>query len=394
MKKKLITAVLAVTMAVGMLTGCGSGTGTGKREASGEKLVIWTNMNVEVDTIQKYADEWGEKNGRKVEVIHQSPSVQQFAQAVKSASGPDAVVGIPNDQLADYVNADLTAEVPQDLYADQDFSDAAIQACYVDGKRYAAPLSVETTALFYNTDLVSEVPKTWEELVDQAATDGGVQFDATSIYYDLGFVRACGGYIFKYQDGAYDTADIGLDNEGSVEAYAFINDLCNKYKLITADVTADIARSNFQNGKCAYYIGGPWDIDGFTSAGTKFAVAKMPTFHGQPFVTPVGTQVSFVSNSSKNQDAAWDFISYLMETVHLACMRRVTVYRQNWQIRNLMRSRVMHTHRHLSSRSMMESRCRPYQKWDSSGVSTQTISVRCGLGSKHQRKLPKIWLRS
>ncbi len=280
---------------------------------AGEKLVIWTNMNVEVDTIQKYADEWGEKNGRKVEVIHQSPSVQQFAQAVKSASGPDAVVGIPNDQLADYVNADLTAEVPQDLYADQDFSDAAIQACYVDGKRYAAPLSVETTALFYNTDLVSEVPKTWEELVDQAAADGGVQFDATSIYYDLGFVRACGGYIFKYQDGAYDTADIGLDNEGSVEAYAFINDLCNKYKLITADVTADIARSNFQNGKCAYYIGGPWDIDGFTSAGTKFAVAKMPTFHGQPFVTPVGTQVSFVSNSSKNQDAAWDFISYLME---------------------------------------------------------------------------------
>ena len=50
MKKKLITAVLAVTMAVGMLTGCGSG--TGKKEASGEKLVIWTNMNVEVDNIQ------------------------------------------------------------------------------------------------------------------------------------------------------------------------------------------------------------------------------------------------------------------------------------------------------------------------------------------------------
>ena len=55
--KKIITAVLAVTMAVGMLTGCGSG--TGKKEASGEKLVIWTNMNVEVDTIQKYAIEHG-----------------------------------------------------------------------------------------------------------------------------------------------------------------------------------------------------------------------------------------------------------------------------------------------------------------------------------------------
>ena len=208
--KKIITAVLAVTMAVGMLTGCGSGSGTGKKEASGEKLVIWTNMNVEVDTIQKYADEWGEKNGRKVEVIHQSPSVQQFAQAVKSASGPDAVVGIPNDQLADYVNADLTAEVPQDLYADQDFSDAAIQACYVDGKRYAAPLSVETTALFYNTDLVSEVPKTWEELVDQAAADGGVQFDATSIYYDLGFVRACGTILVDGREQKDLMQDVGF----------------------------------------------------------------------------------------------------------------------------------------------------------------------------------------
>ena len=306
MKNKIIITILCTLMAVGTLTGCGAG-------KTDSRIVIWTNMSVEVDTLQKYADEWGEKNGYEVEVLHQSPSVQQFAQAVKSASGPDAVVGIPNDQLADYVNAGLAAEVPQELYTDSDFSDAAIQACYVDGKRYAAPLSVETTALFYNTELVSKVPSTWEELVEQAAQNGGVQFDATSIYYDLGFVRACGGYIFQYKDGAYDTSDIGLANAGAVEAYEFINALCNKYNLITADVTADIARSNFQNGKCAYYIGGPWDIDGFTSAQTPFAISEMPTFHGQPFVTPVGTQVSFVSNNSDKQEQVWNFIQYLIE---------------------------------------------------------------------------------
>ena len=306
MKNKIIITILCTLMAVGTLTGCGAG-------KTDSRIVIWTNMSVEVDTLQKYADEWGEKNGYEVEVLHQSPSVQQFAQAVKSASGPDAVVGIPNDQLANYVNAGLAAEVPQELYTDSDFSDAAIQACYVDGKRYAAPLSVETTALFYNTELVSKVSSTWEELVEQAAQNGGVQFDATSIYYDLGFVRACGGYIFQYKDGAYDTSDIGLANAGAVEAYEFINALCNKYNLITADVTADIARSNFQNGKCAYYIGGPWDIDGFTSAQTPFAISEMPTFHGQPFVTPVGTQVSFVSNNSDKQEQVWNFIQYLIE---------------------------------------------------------------------------------
>lgn len=305
MKKKIMLSMFAALIMAGTLSGCGN-----SKEDS--KLVIWTNMSVEADTIQQYATEWGEQNGYEVEVIHQSPSVQQFAQAVKSSSGPDAVVGIPNDQLADYVNAGLAAEVPQSLYTDSDFSDAAIQACYVDGKRYAAPLSVETTALFYNTEMVSEVPATWEELVGQAIDNGGVQFDATSIYYDLGFVRACGGYIFDYKDGAYDTGNIGLANDGAIEAYEFINDLCNQYNLLTADVTADIARSNFQNGKCAYYIGGPWDIDGFTSAGTPFAISKMPTFNGQAFVTPVGTQVSFVSNSSDKQEQAWNFIQYLI----------------------------------------------------------------------------------
>lgn len=307
MKKKILLSMFAMLVAIGVLFGCSS------LEKTDSKLVIWTNMSVEADTIQKYADEWGKQNGYEMEVIHQSPSVQQFAQAVKSSSGPDAVVGVPNDQLADYVNAGLAAEVPQDLYTDSDFSEAAIQACYVGGKRYAAPLSVETTALFYNTDLVSRVPATWEDLVEQAAESGGVQFDATSIYYDLGFVRACGGYIFDYKDGAYDTSNIGLADKGAVEAYGFIDDLCNKYNLLTADITADIARSNFQNGKCAYYIGGPWDIDGFTSAGTSFEISKMPTFRGQPFVTPVGTQVSFVSNSSDDQTQAWNFIRYLIE---------------------------------------------------------------------------------
>lgn len=305
--KRVIAVILVVciTSAV-LLCGCSA-------KGPDNKIVIWTNMKDEAAMLQEYADMWGEANGYEVQVLHQSPSVQKFAQAVKSADGPDAVVGIPNDQLADYINASLAAEVPTGLYTDGDFSDAAIQACYVDGVRYAAPLSVETTALFYNTELVDNVPATWEELVVTASDCGGLQFDATSIYYDLGFVRACGGYIFKYENGAYDVSDIGLGNDGAIQAYEFINDLNNKYGLLSADVTADIARSNFQNGQTAYFIGGPWDIDGFNSAGTPFAISEMPTFNGQPFVTPVGTQVSFVSNQSDSQDAAWEFIMYIID---------------------------------------------------------------------------------
>ncbi len=309
MRKKLLAIAVIGAATAALCAACG----TSSSDDEAKKLVMWTNMDVEVDTIQEYADEWGEENGYEVEIIHQSPSVQQFAQAVKSEDGPDAVVGIPNDQLADYINAGLAAETPDDLYDDADYADAAIQACYVDGVRYAAPISVETIALFYNTDMVSEVPDTWEELVEQAAEEGGLQYDATSIYYDLGFVRACGGYIFAYEDGAYDVTDIGLANEGAVQAYEFINELYTKYGLVSADVTADIARSNFQNGEVAYYIGGPWDIEGFEEAETPFAIVEMPTFNGESFITPVGTQVAFVSNESDEQEAAWEFIMYLID---------------------------------------------------------------------------------
>jgi len=307
-QKKIMFGILAFALA-GVLAGCGNSTGKG----DDKELTIWTNMAVEGDIIQKYGDEWGEANGYTVEIIHQSPSVQQFAQAVNSESGPDAVIGIPNDQLANFVNAGLAAEVPADLYQDADFSDAAIQACYVEGTRYAAPLAVETIALFYNTEKVSEAPATWEELVETAAANGGVQFDATSIYYDLGFVRACGGYIFNYENGAYDVSDMGLANEGAVEAYEFIYSLYKDYGFVSADVTADIARSNFQNGETAFYIGGPWDIDGFESAKTPYDICVMPTFHGENFVTPVGTQVSFVSSKSDKQDMAWSLIMYLID---------------------------------------------------------------------------------
>lgn len=299
MKRRVLACVLAVTAAAGALTGCGSKE-TGKAE--GKDLVVWTNMEVEADTIQACADKWGEENGYEVEVIHESPEVQQFAQAVNSKSGPDAVIGLSNDRLADYVNAGLAAETPEDLYQDEDFSEAAIQACYVDGKRVAAPLAVETVALFYNTEKVSEVPASWEELVETAKDKGGVQFDATSIYYDLGFLRACGGYIFNYEDGAYDVNDLGLNNEGAVQAYEFINKLCSDYNFVSSSVTADIARSNFQNGETAFYIGGPWDCAGFDSAGTPYAVAPVPSFNGNDFVTPVGTQISFVSNKSEEQE--------------------------------------------------------------------------------------------
>lgn len=326
MKRKflsvLLTAFLVSTIA---LTGCSSSSSSSTQSSSssnstsssGEKasIIVWTNFDNEAETLQKYAESWSKETGNEAKVIHQTPDVQKFAQAAKSADGPDAVFGIANDQLASFVSAGLVAEVPDDVYSDSDYTEASVKSCYIDGKKYAVPIAVETTALFYNTEKIKTPPTTWDELIEQAKANGGIQFEATSIYYDIGFLEAFGGYIFKYdkEKKEFDVNDIGLDNDGSVKAYEYLQKLALDYKFFSSDITSDIAKSNFQNGKTAFYIGGPWDVQGFASANTPFKVTTLPKLNGNDFVTTAGIQVGFVSKSSDSQDAVWDFFKYLMK---------------------------------------------------------------------------------
>ena len=61
MGKKVLSFILISAMAATMFTGCGGNGKTGDNK----KLVIWTNMEVETDMIQKYADKWGVKKDLK-----------------------------------------------------------------------------------------------------------------------------------------------------------------------------------------------------------------------------------------------------------------------------------------------------------------------------------------
>lgn len=309
MKRVLSISLVALLLAA-VIAACGSSSSQSNGESV--SITLWTNFQVEADLLQQYADQWSDETGNTATVIHNSIELQQFAQATNSADGPDGIFGIANDQLASFVTANLAAEVPDDFYKDSDYVDAAVQASYMNGKRYGVPIAVETISLFYNTDKVDTPPTTWDELLQIAGENGGIKFDATSVYYDLGFLRAFDSYIFKWEDNAYDVDQIGLGNAGAVQGYDYIKRMVDE-GFISADITFDIARSAFESGETAFFIGGAWDVDAFTSAGVNFRVAPMPTLNDRPFVTPVGTQVGFVSSKSKKQETVWDFYNYLIE---------------------------------------------------------------------------------
>ncbi len=313
-KSKKTLAMLLATSIISLFTvGCSST--SSKESTSNEKeLVVWSHLTPEeVKGVNEVAQEWGKEKGIKVKVVEDKGDMQAYIQAANSSKGPDIMFGMPHDNLGTFEKAGLLAEAPDGMVNPADYaSKQLVDAVTINGKQYALPIAQETTTLFYNKDLVEKVPETMEEVV-KIGKEKGFIFDVANFYPSYGFIAANGGYVYKNNNGTLDPKDIGLNNEGAVKGYQFLQDLVVKDKLISVDMTGDIASGEFMGGKAAFYISGPWDVKAFQDAGINFGVAKMPTLNGNIVKSFMGVQTSFVSANSEKQELAWELNKYLAE---------------------------------------------------------------------------------
>ncbi|MCY6958501.1 sugar ABC transporter substrate-binding protein [Clostridium brassicae] len=308
-KKGLLAALMVALVTTSLFTGCGKSKGA-------DQLTIWTKLpEKEVPVLQKAADKWAEKAGKKVNVIRDDGDFQAFLQAANSSQGPDIYFGSAHNQLASYQKAGLLTEIPEKYIEKSKYiNDRVWDAVSLEGKTYAIPISFETTALYYNKDLVKEAPKTMEDLIKLAAAKGknSFQFNITDQYTDLGFPLTNGGYIFKKEGDKFNVNDIGLANEGAKQGFKMLQDFVVKYKFMPADIKGDIALTNFKEGKTMFYISGPWDIAGLKEKGVNFGVIEIPSIAGKPFTPMSGVQCGFVSAKSSKQDLALECLNYLV----------------------------------------------------------------------------------
>ena len=307
------TKVLATVMAAMTLTtafmGCGS---KGSDSSKGEKtLTVWSHLKTaEVNKLREKAEKWGEENNVKVTVQEDTAEMQDAITALQSSKGPDLYYGLANDNLGTYQKAGVLAEVKSGFINESDYtSKNVINAVTIDNKQYAVPIAQECLALFYNKDKVAEAPKTMEEAIN-IGKEKGFMFNASDFYITFGFVSANGGYVFKDNDGSLDTDDIGLANAGAIKGFETLKKFVDD-KLIAADITDDIAKGNFTDGKTALYISGPWSVADCKSV--NLGIAELPTIDGQPMKPFLGVQAAFVSAKSDQdkQDLAWDLLKYL-----------------------------------------------------------------------------------
>lgn len=249
---------------------------------------------------------------------------QKMSQAAPAGDGPDVFGPVAHDWLGEFAVQKIAQSwTPEAVAGASELSAPSVAAVSVDGQIYGMPLFSEALALMRNTDLVPDAPTTWADLVAKATelTSGdqyGFVFPILTQYYQGPFFFGFGSYVFPYADGVFDTADIGLNNEGGVNAAKFLRDMYHTQQPAQPEAVLDQASAGgyidglFESRQLAMTMAGPWREPAATAAGVPYAISALPALPNGNIPVPfVGFQAMCANAYSENVAAAQDLINYM-----------------------------------------------------------------------------------
>jgi arabinogalactan oligomer/maltooligosaccharide transport system substrate-binding protein len=300
-----------------------------------DKLVFWTRStpdapgNTEWANLTNVAKAYTDAVGTEIEMVTvpDADFRSRLSISAPAGEGPDVMGPIAHDWIGEVALQEIALEVPDSVVTDKaDILPASLALSSYEGKLFGLPLFAESVALVYNKDMVPEAPTTWDDLVAMATelTAGdvyGFGFPIMEDYHIGGFFMGFGSYIFKYADGAFNTEDIGLNNEGGVAAAKFLRDVYNQKMPPLPEVAIDrtnmhgVQEGMMEAGQLGMTINGPWREAPLTKAGINYGVAKLPSLpNGNPMKPFLGVQAMVASAYSEKQEASLDFINFVTQT--------------------------------------------------------------------------------
>ena len=321
---------LALVATVGLLAAaCGGGdsdtdagattepTTDGGAAAEGD-LVVWAD-ETRADIVEEIGAEFTAETGVSVSVVEKAFDNlrEDFETQAPSGQGPDVLIGA-HDWIGNFIANGLIAPIDLGDKA-AEFEQVSIDAFSFEGQTYGLPYSIENVALLRNTDLAPEQPASWDEMIatGQALVDSGdatlpfaVQMDgeAGDPYHFYPLQTSYGAFVFgQTEDGSWNPDDVQLDNEGGLQ---FAQDLSTWAQdgIVSADVSQDIAKTQFNDGTVPYWITGPWNVPDAQDAGVNLVVEEVPGPGGEYAAPFVGVQGFMVSDVSENQLLANEFV--------------------------------------------------------------------------------------
>ena len=241
----------------------------------------------------------------------------------QSGKAPDVMMA-PYDRVGGLGNDGQLAEVT--LNKDSKTDKTTESLVTNGGKVYGAPAVIETLVLYYNKDLMQEAPKTFGEL-EELAKDSKYDFageegkntaflaDWTNFYYAYGLLSGNGGYVFG-KNGT-DPKDVGLNNQGAIDGIEYAKTWYAKWPKGLQDTkgAANFIQTQFQEGKTAAIIDGPWKASSLKEAKVNYGVATIPTLpNGKAYSAFGGGKAWVIPAGANNPEAAQKFVDFLTST--------------------------------------------------------------------------------
>lgn len=321
-RRPLLPGILAMALVV-LLTACGQST---LDSSNGRVTLTWWDYfdysphssQAVTRLLDKYHAAYPEIEVRRTPIRY-ADFRAKLTEAAANGTFPD-VAAIDNADIPVFAAQNALADLTSRMRVWQGrvtYLDAVQRSVEVGDKQYGIPFRSNTTALWYNKDLLAaaglaEPPATWEELRTSAkklTTDAHAGFCYTAAPTEEGTFTLL---PLIWQAGG-DASTVG--DQASIDALNLVNALVNEDKS-TPRAALQWGQSEvgeqFIAGRCAMMINGPWMLPAVNKAGFDFGVAPWPAGRGGT-ASPLGGEVLAVGKRTKHLDAAWQLTTWLAD---------------------------------------------------------------------------------
>ncbi|QAA23157.1 extracellular solute-binding protein [Sporolactobacillus terrae] len=319
--KKIVSAILVLGL-VFSLAACSSGSSGGNGTKKTLTVSVDSANSAYAEFVNSIKGKFEKENNVKVKIVKKPMLDQLTALTLDGPAGkaPDVMLA-PYDRVGGLGQQGQLLEVDKGMLSF--LSDKGQRQVEFDKKYYGVPLTIEALVLYYNKDLVKTAPKTFKDLEalakdkrfafkSEAGKNTGFLAKWTDFYFAYGLYAGYGGYVFGNNDT--NPKDIGLNNEGSVEAVTYATHWFQKvWPKGMQDVKAagNFVTNQFVKGKAGAVIDGPWQAAVYKKSKINYGVAKIPTLpNGQEYKPFAGGKAWVASSYTKNPSLAKKWLAY------------------------------------------------------------------------------------
>lgn len=341
-RRRVLVAVAAAMVTV--LAACGGNAATSSGDAGkvDGSSIVFTTITALEPQFKKYAEAYTKQfPDRKVEVRSTTDKADEYAQQLATArlSGelPDVFFNV--DFLADTlatnnVTLDMTPGLKEGklggLTADSFLPQFVGQYRPLAKPEQITglPVSADSVGLFYNKSLfdelgIKEYPKadwTWDDMLrvgKQLQAKGGGRITGLAAPLGDGSAQIVYGPVIKAFGGSVYDAKTGKSGIGQPEAIKAWKLMLSAYRTASGayTTTTDDPKLSFGSGKVAMAIASRGSVPQVKTTLTKaeWDVQVLPTIDGKS-TAGGGSYGLSIAQTSKNQDAAWAFLSWFYDT--------------------------------------------------------------------------------